>query len=97
MSILTGLKAEALTTEEKPTLRLLFLPRFWGSFESRWELGKTHLVPSVLRGWDDGDHTLCGIRYGESKHQGDVEPGQPLPRGICKNCRRVAIKRGYSG
>jgi hypothetical protein len=95
MSVLDGLKAVRLTTEAKPKLRLLFLPRFWGSFESRWERGKAHLVPSILQDWDDGDHTLCGIAYGESQFQGEIGPEDHLPRWICKSCHRVATKRGY--
>lgn len=65
---LTGLKADDMVTEERPPLNLLFLPRFWGSLDSRYENGKTHLVPQVLRGWDEARATLCGRRVGESDH-----------------------------
>ncbi len=94
-SRLKGLKAIEATTEEQPNLRILFLPRFWGSFESRWERGKDHLVPSALRGWDESSYTLCGLRYGESQSHGEVDPGQPLPSGICRKCLQVARNRGY--
>ena len=94
-SRLKGLKAAEATTEAQPKLLILFLPRFWGSFERRWELGKEHLVPSALRDWDESSYTLCGLRYGESQSSGEVLPGQPLPTGICRKCLQVARKRGY--
>lgn len=93
---LRGLKAEALTTEPLPALQIIFQPRFWGSFERRWELGKTHLAPQILRGWDTADHFLCGRpNSGEEQLGEDVKPGEPLPTSLCKKCRQVALKRGY--
>jgi hypothetical protein len=94
-SDLAGLKADAGTTEAKPVLKILFQPRFWGSYERRWEMGKYHLAPSIMRGWDTGDHMLCGLARGEEHERGEVKPGETLPGYICKKCRQVAIKRGY--
>lgn len=92
---LDGLKAKDPTTTGRPTLLLLFLPRFWGSHENRWENGKTHLVPVVDQGWNEGRRTLCGFAYGESESSGELEPGQPVPPRICQKCRQVALRRGY--
>lgn len=94
-SALAGLKAAALTTEAMPALRILFQPRFWGSYERRWELGKSHLAPSIMQGWDTGDHFLCGLARGEENHRGDIQPGEAIPGYVCKKCRQVALKRGY--
>lgn len=96
MKALEGLKAAELTTEPLPPLRIIFQPRFWGSLESRWEKGKAHLAPAILRGWDTADHFLCGrTNSDEDDSQGEIMPGAPLPGYICKQCRQIALKRGY--
>ena len=96
-SALKGLKAEALTTEALPKLLLRFLPHFWGSFETRWEKGKTHLVPVIMHGWDASDYTLCGKSSSEHDSQdgGELLSDQPIPAYVCKKCQQVARQRGY--
>lgn len=102
-SALTGLKAIEGTTQPAPPLRIVFVPRFWGNQETRYELGKDHLVPLAQdRGWNvPRGHTLCGKPLNSDTYDGelfapkDLPAGAPIPSGICKRCRQIAGKRGY--
>lgn len=100
---LHNLKAEDGTTTERPALRIVFVPRFWGSQERRYELGKDHLVPQTSdRGWNvPRAHTLCGKPLNSDTYDGElIEPKSlpadaPIPKGSCKRCAQIATKRGY--
>ena len=102
MSNLEGLKAAAGTTTARPPLRVVFVPRFWGSYESRMENGKNHLSPtSEDRGWQVARaHTLCGKPIASDTYDGDMFPARILgpqdaiPRNICRRCSQIASKRG---
>jgi len=68
-------------------LKLIFRPRFWGSFESRWECGTTHLTRN-------GDRTLCGESTGEAREEGTVPLNGPIPKRVCKRCHKAARREG---
>lgn len=98
--VLHGLKAKQGTDTERPPLRGILVPRFWGSYDRRWELARLHLVPVNRHA---ACRALCGHQVGvtgEDELPGDFEPldpAKPLPSGrdVCKKCRAVATKRGY--
>jgi hypothetical protein len=79
-----------MKTETQPALRVIFLPRFWGSYERRWELGKNHLVASGDRRTLCGHGTHTDADQGEHGHIRPLEPGEPLPGQMCKKCRAAA-------
>jgi hypothetical protein len=68
---------------------LLFLPRFWGSYESRWELGHYHYAHSPQ------GRTLCGKPIGEYQNEERVTDDAITMTGglACKTCRRMRLKR----
>lgn len=67
----------------------LFLPRFWGSYESRWELGHWHYAHST-----EG-RTLCGKPFGEYQQEERVTDKDPTETrsDVCKTCRKIRLKR----
>lgn len=71
-----------------------FMPRFWGSFESRWELGRWHYADRLPSGLIPA-RTLCGKGISEFQNEESIDAAQPSAAGrdVCKTCRRLWEKR----